>query len=62
MQPFERGIMVWRERGDARPTSGQFWQVADSWSEGMPADDPALPRPARRASRFSMARARSSVR
>lgn len=48
MQPFERGIMVWR--GDVRQiyalaTSGQFWQVADSWSEGMPADDPAFSAP-----------------
>ncbi len=47
-QPFERGIMVWR--GDVRQiyalaTSGQFWQVADSWSEGMPADDPAFNAP-----------------
>lgn len=48
LQPFERGIMVWR--GDVRQiyalaTSGQFWQVADSWSEGMPADDPAFSAP-----------------
>ncbi|MCD4687560.1 MAG: hypothetical protein K8S97_16655, partial [Anaerolineae bacterium] len=43
-QPFERGAMFWR--GDTRQiytlaTSGQFWQVPDSWAEGMPADDPA---------------------
>lgn len=48
VQPFERGSMVWR--GDvsqiyALATSGQFWQVADSWSEGMPADDPAFSPP-----------------
>jgi hypothetical protein len=44
-QPFERGNMYWRS--DTRQiyalaNSGQFWQVADSWTEGMPADDPGL--------------------
>jgi hypothetical protein len=48
VQPFERGVMVWR--GDVRQiyalaNSGQFWQVADSWNEGMPADDPAFSAP-----------------
>ena len=48
VQPFERGVMVWR--GDVRQvyalaSSGQFWQVADSWNEGMPADDPAFSAP-----------------
>jgi hypothetical protein len=44
-QPFERGAMYWR--GDTRVIyalgmNGQFWQVADSWDEGMPANDPML--------------------
>jgi hypothetical protein len=44
-QSFERGTMLWR--GDTRviyalATNGQFWQVADSWTESMPADDPML--------------------
>lgn len=47
-QPFERGVMFWRS--DTRQiyalaTSGQFWQLADSWSDGMPVDDPALAPP-----------------
>jgi len=47
-QPFERGAMYWRS--DTRQiyalaNSGQFWQVADSWTEGMPADDPGLSAP-----------------
>lgn len=47
-QPFERGNMYWRS--DTRQiyalaNSGQFWQVADSWTEGMPADDPGLSAP-----------------
>jgi hypothetical protein len=48
VQPFERGLMFWR--GDTRQiyslaNSGQFWQVPDSWAEGMPADDPAFSPP-----------------
>lgn len=48
-QPFERGTMIWH--GDSRmiyalASSGQFWQVADSWNEGMPADDPMMQVPA----------------
>ncbi|MBN1564152.1 MAG: hypothetical protein JXA10_09950 [Anaerolineae bacterium] len=44
-QPFERGTMYWR--GDTRviyalANNGQFWQVADSWNEGMPANDGML--------------------
>jgi hypothetical protein len=47
-QPFERGNMFWR--GDTRQiyalaANGQFWQVADTWNEGMPADDPAFAPP-----------------
>ena len=47
-QAFERGNMFWR--GDTRQiyalaSSGQFWQMADTWSEGMPADDPAYSPP-----------------
>jgi hypothetical protein len=47
-QPFERGNMFWR--GDTRQiyalaANGQFWQMADTWSEGMPADDPAFAPP-----------------
>jgi hypothetical protein len=47
-QPFERGNMYWRSDTKqiyALANSGQFWQVADSWSEGMPADDPGLAAP-----------------
>lgn len=48
LQPFERGLMVWR--GDTRQiialaNSGQLWQVSDSWNEGMPPDDPAFSPP-----------------
>ncbi len=48
-QPFERGWMYWR--GDTRQiyalaANGQYWQLADSWNEGMPADDPAFSPPA----------------
>ena len=48
-QPFERGNMFWRS--DTRQiyalaSNGQFWQVADNWQEGMPADDPAYAPPA----------------
>jgi hypothetical protein len=47
-QPFERGNMFWR--GDTRQiyalaANGQFWQMADTWSDGMPADDPAFAAP-----------------
>jgi hypothetical protein len=43
-QPFERGSMYWRETRQiyALANNGQFWQVTDSWQEGMPADDPGL--------------------
>ena len=46
-QPFERGSMYWRDTGQiyALASSGQFWQITDSWSEGMPADDPAFSAP-----------------
>ncbi|HML22759.1 MAG TPA: hypothetical protein PKD09_14005 [Aggregatilinea sp.] len=46
-QPFERGQMIWRDTSQiyALATSGQFWQVGDSWTEGMPADDPAFAAP-----------------
>ncbi len=48
-QPFERGWMYWR--GDTRQiyalaANGQYWQMADMWNEGMPADDPAYVPPA----------------
>lgn len=44
-QTFERGTMYWRS--DTRTiyalaSDGQFWQVADSWNDGMPVDDPML--------------------
>ncbi len=47
-QPFERGWMYWR--GDTRQiyalaANGQYWQLADTWNEGMPADDPAYSPP-----------------
>lgn len=46
-QPFERGDLYWRDTRQilALADSGQFWQVADSWQEGMPADDPAFAPP-----------------
>lgn len=48
VQSFERGLMVWR--GDTRQIlalahDGRLWQVADTWNEGMPADDPAFAAP-----------------
>ncbi len=48
-QPFERGTMFWRS--DTRQiyalaNNGQLWQMADSWNESMPADDPAYAPPA----------------
>ena len=48
VQPFERGWMYWR--GDTRQiyalaANGQYWQMADTWNEGMPADDPAYSPP-----------------
>jgi hypothetical protein len=47
-QPFERGNLFWRS--DTRQiyalaASGQFWQMADSWNESMPSDDPAFAPP-----------------
>jgi hypothetical protein len=44
-QLFERGAMYWR--GDTRviyalANNGQYWQVADSWTEDMPASDGML--------------------
>ncbi len=46
-QPFERGQMIWRDTKQiyAMASSGQLWQVGDSWNEGMPADDPAFAAP-----------------
>jgi hypothetical protein len=47
-QPFERGNMYWRSDTKQIYTlanSGQLWQIADSWTEGMPADDPGLSAP-----------------
>lgn len=49
LQSFERGSMYWR--GDikqiyALASNGQYWQVPDTWTEGMPADDPAFAAPA----------------
>ncbi|WP_119065370.1 hypothetical protein [Aggregatilinea lenta] len=46
-QSFERGQMLWRDTHQiyALASSGQFWQVGDSWTEGMPADDPAFAAP-----------------
>lgn len=47
-QPFERGVLYWRQNKQiyVLANSGQFWQVADAWQEGMPTDDPALSAPA----------------
>ncbi|NLX10754.1 MAG: hypothetical protein GXY36_13940 [Chloroflexi bacterium] len=46
-QPFERGEMYWRSTRQiyALAHNGQFWQLADSWEEGMPSDDPAFAAP-----------------
>lgn len=47
-QPFERGNMFWRSDTKqiyALAANGQFWQVPDSWTEGMPTDDPAFAAP-----------------
>ena len=46
-QLFERGQLIWRDTHQiyALASSGQFWQVGDSWTEGMPADDPAFAAP-----------------
>lgn len=46
-QPFEHGHMFWRDTRQIYviANSGQFWQVADGWQEGMPADDPAFAPP-----------------
>lgn len=46
-QPFERGNMFWRDTKQiyALASNGQMWLVADSWQEGMPADDAAYANP-----------------
>jgi len=46
-QPFERGNMYWRDTRQiyVLSSSSQFWQIADTWQEGMPADDPAFAAP-----------------
>lgn len=45
-QPFERGDLYWRDVRQiyALADSGQFWQIADNWQEGM--EDPSLGPPA----------------
>lgn len=47
-QPFERGSMYWRDTRQiyVLASSGQFWQIADQWQEGMPSEDPAYSAPA----------------
>jgi hypothetical protein len=47
-QPFERGHMFWRDSRQiyALALSGQFWQMTDTWQEGMPDSDPAYSPPA----------------
>ena len=44
VQPFERGMMIWRDTRQiyALAQTGQLWQIPDSWEEGMPTDDPGL--------------------
>lgn len=52
-QPFERGIMVWRDTREifalALKAKGagndSFWRVPDRWDESQPASDPALQPP-----------------
>jgi hypothetical protein len=46
-QPFERGNMFWRDTKQiySLASTGQLWLVADSWQEGMAADDPAYSSP-----------------
>lgn len=49
LQSFERGSMYWRsdfKQIYALASNGQYWQVPDTWTEGMPADDPAFAAPA----------------
>ena len=49
-QPFEHGSMFWVSSGQifglaSQVVDGQnnvFWQAADTWQEGMPADDPQM--------------------
>jgi hypothetical protein len=48
-QPFERGNMYWRSDTQqiyALAANGQFWQVADTWNESLPSEDPAFAAPA----------------
>ena len=54
-QPFERGIMFWRETGDIYALSVQsiqqgsaadiYWRTTDTWQEGQPESDPAFSAP-----------------
>ncbi|MBN2304262.1 MAG: hypothetical protein JXQ72_07295 [Anaerolineae bacterium] len=46
-QPFEHGDMYWRDTRQiiALADNGQYWQMADTWADGMPADDPAFSPP-----------------
>jgi hypothetical protein len=44
MQSFERGRMFWRDTRQILilAQNSSYWRVADTWQEGMPADDPSL--------------------
>lgn len=55
-QPFERGVMFWRNTQEvyvlstaqiqaSGATVDQFWRVADQWNDSLPANDPALAPP-----------------
>ncbi len=49
LEPFERGLMFWRE--DVRYIyvlfhDGTWWSFADTWQEGMPSSDPTIVPPA----------------
>ncbi|NJL93073.1 MAG: hypothetical protein HC915_04775 [Anaerolineae bacterium] len=46
-QRFQQGQMLWRDTRQivALAQNRQYWRVADTWNEGLPAEDPALTPP-----------------
>ena len=47
-QGFERGEMIWRSNGIiySFPSTGTYYAIPDTWTEGMPETDPNLAPPA----------------
>lgn len=47
-QSFERGELIWRDTGIIYgfPSTGTYYAIADTWTEGMPENDPNLNPPA----------------